>query len=274
MASVENLKKKLRGIRSTQKLTKAMKTISSVKFSKLSELYGGYADYGKECRKILNLFGPELLSASAPTNTESPVAVIVIASNKGLCGSYNSEIFSFAQRTLQNYQNAYLITIGKKAAAYFKNKGRTPQKEFVFGDIPTFSDSAALAEEILRLRREGVVSRAFVVYAEYINMLTQKPSVYELFAFSDESAEDDSIYVPDRETVAKKAAEDIFAALVYEILLSSAVGAQAATLMTMRSAYDTATEYCDELEKQINRMRQSAVTADVLETFSERNEER
>ena len=272
MASVENLKKQLRGIRSTQKLTKAMKTISSVKFSKLSELYSGYSDYGKQCRKILNIFGPELLSASAPVNEESPVAVIVIASNKGLCGSYNAEILSLAQKTLKKHDNAYLITVGKKAAAYFKNKARTPKKEFVFGDIPTFADSALLAEEIIKLRREGAVSRAFVVYAEYSNMLKQTPVEYELFSFSADYKEDNSIFVPNRETVAQKAADDIFAALLYEILLSSSVGAQAATLMTMRSAYDTATEYCNELEKQINRMRQSAVTADVLETFSERDE--
>ena len=101
-------------------------------------------------------------------------------------------------------------------------------------------------------------------------MMLQKPSQTELFSVKREDEEDPGLLLaPDRDTVISRTAMTVFGSMVYQILLESAIGAQAATLMTMRSAFDTATEYCERLEGEINRLRQSAVTADVIETSGE-----
>ena len=108
------------------------------------------------------------------------------------------------------------------------------------------------------------------VYPEYINMIKQTPVCKELFSAEEKTADSEApIFVPDRETVIKSLAEKIFLSVLYKRVLETALGAQASTLTAMRSAYDTACEYSAKLETEMNRKRQSQVTADVIEISSE-----
>ena len=94
----------------------------------------------------------------------------------------------------------------------------------------------------------------------------QAPTLFELFNVEGKATIDNTLVIPDIETIIARTAKNVFSSILYGLVLESAIGAQAATLMTMRSAYDTASEKHDELVSQINRIRQSAVTADVIET--------
>ena len=272
MPAIQSLKKQLRGIRSTQKLTKAMKTVATVKFSKLNAMYGQYAAYGENCAAIYERHSSGLLATVRAADPEAPAAVVVMASNKGLCGSFNSELLSFAIDELGKLDNYMLLACGKKAISYFKEKNLPISREYIFGDVPEHSESAILLDELIEWRLEGKVSRVYVIYPHYVNMMNQKPTVQELFPEAADAVENMTLFVPDRDTVIGKTSRTIFRAVFHKFVLETAVGAQAATLMTMRSAYDTATEYCTRLEGQINRKRQSTVTADVLETAGERGE--
>ncbi|MBQ8278715.1 MAG: F0F1 ATP synthase subunit gamma [Roseburia sp.] len=272
MLAIQGLKKQLRGIRSTKKLTKAMRTVSTVKFSKLNDIYSEYSKYGKQCRKICKQFGPFFLENIPERNPDAPSAVIVMTSNKGLCGKFNTEILEFAEAQLSKMDSFLLVACGKKAIHYFKTKERAIEKECVWGDIPTYEESNALLEEILTWRKEGKISRVYVIYPKYVNMMNQVPRISELFSVENDTEEESVLFMPDKNTANKNIAIVVFRAMFYEYILETAVGAQAATLLTMRAAYDTATEYYEELEKRINRMRQSAVTADVIETSAEQEE--
>lgn len=270
MPAVQNLKKQLRGIRSTRKLTKAMKTVSTVKFSKLNGIYGQFSAYGKECEKIYAKYEASFVKVLSAKDESAPTLIVVMCSNKGLCGSFNSELLSFAYSRIENCKSFILATVGKKAADFFKNKNIPIEKEYVFDDVPTYSDSDMLLSDIALWRSQGKVSDVLVFYPKYINMMLQKPCECSLFC-SKKAEEDDFslLFAPDRESVINKTAMTVFGSMVYELVLETALGAQAATLMTMRSAFDTATEYCQKLEGEINRLRQSAVTADVIETSGE-----
>lgn len=269
MSDLQSLKKQFRGIRSSQKLTKAMKTISTAKFAKLSALYNGYSEYGSRCRAVYEQYRSDYLAAVAAVNPDAPSAVVVMASNKGLCGSFNSELLNFALPQLRRQKGALLFACGKKAIAFFQENRIPVEKEIVFSDIPDYAESAALLDDLLALRRSGRISRVYVIYPQYTNMMVQTPAIRELFPDAGAEETEPPLLVPDRDTVVTKTADVIFRAALHALVLETAVGAQAATLMTMRSAYDTATEYCEELEGEINRKRQSIVTADVLETAAE-----
>lgn len=272
MPAIQSLKKQLRGIRSTQKLTKAMRTVSTVKFSKLNGLYSGYAAYGRQCRAMLDTFGEAFSDTLHIADPEAPAVVLVMASNKGLCGSFNAEILNFALEKLPGLGPVLLVPCGRKAVNFFRNKKMIAEKEVVFGDVPAFEESSALLNTIIDWRRSGKAARVYAIYPRYVNMMTQEPELSELLLAADGKPGNLALLVPDRDTVVERIAEDVFRAMFYELVLQSALGAQAATLMTMRSAYDTATEYCEELEGQINRLRQSTVTADVIETSVERED--
>lgn len=266
MPQVHSLKKQLRGIRSTQKVAKAMKTASTVKLSKLTGVYGQYSEYGTQCEKLLEQYGPVFLEAFRETDSDAPAAVIVLASNKGLCGTFNTEILNFAMEQLPRLGAYRLIPCGREAIHFFQRKKLPVEKGVVFEDVPTYGESSALFDEVVEWRNAGKISRVFVIYPKYINLMRQEPAISESFSVDRPKAGETALLIPNQSTVVEKCAKTVFRAMFYKLVLETALGAQAATMLTMRSAYDTATEYCAELEGQINRLRQSLVTADILET--------
>lgn len=272
MASLQELKKKYRGIQSTQKLTKAMKTVSAAKYSSLNRAYSGFSSYSKACISLYEKYTNELNSVLPSVLPSAPPAVFVFSSNKGMCGGFNAEIFALFNEKANTFaENTVFFPCGKKAVAYFTEKNIPFTKEFVFSDIPTSEECENFLGEILKMRTDGKISSVHFLYPEYKNVIKQIPVMQELFTVSSNTSEDnteDTLFVPDKESVIKAIAEKILFTTVFSVMLQTALGSQAATLTTMRSAYDTAVKYSGMLEIQINRKRQSEVTADVLETSS------
>ncbi len=267
MSTVQSLKKKLHTIRSTTKVTRAMKTASTVKYSKLSGIYGEYEKYADEYLRLYESYPAEFDSVFSCADPDAPCCYVVIASNKGMCGSFNSELLAFFSNI---DEEGIIISCGKKADEFFEKKGIKPCKSFVFDDIPSYEQVKELFTCIRSLVEEGRASQIKTVYPEYVNMIKQRPVCKELFSYSKEKFQSEApIFVPDRETVIKNTAEKIYLCVLYKRVLETALGAQAATLTAMRSAYDTALEYSAKLETEMNRKRQSQVTADVLEISSE-----
>ncbi len=277
MATLQVLKKKLKGIKSTEKLTKAMKTVSAARFSQLNRIFGTYSVYGNTCMELYSEYEKEILEFFPDCSEEAPEAVFVIASNRGMCGGFNSELLSFAKKQIDLFAEGTLFfPCGKKAINFFTEKKIPFSKSFVFSEIPTSEEADAFLGEILSMRENGIISKVTVIYPTYANIMKQIPVVKELFSVNssvqtDNKENTDILFIPDRKTVMKNIAQTVIRTAVFQILLETALGAQAATLTTMRSAYDTATSYSAMLETEINRKRQSEVTADVLETAVERN---
>lgn len=276
MPTVQVLKKKLRGVQTTRKISKAMKTAATVKYSRLSAVYSGYSKYAKQCEALYGRYGKDFLSAFPELNEDAPVCYIVMASNKGMCGSFNHDLFDFAEKILCKDDKEYdLIVCGEKAKAFFDNKSIRYIKDFTFNDVPSFSEAENLYNELIKLIEEKGYSSVKIIYQHYVNMMKQTPAVKDLFgeASEQEQGSGEELFIPDKATVIKKTAESIISATIYGLVLGTAIGAQAATVMNMRSAYDTATEYEEQLESEINRKRQSQVTADVIETSAEFSQE-
>lgn len=269
MATVQSLKKKLQTIRSTAKLTRAMKTASTVKYSKLNEIYAEYGKFSDEYLRLYNSYKDEYNSVFSCDNPDAPCCYVVIASNKGMCGSFNTELLSFFSKTYEN-DDAVIISCGKKATEYLDKKGIKTERSFVFSDIPTYAQVAELFEYICVLLKEGKISAVKTIHPEYVNMMKQRPVCQGLFSYEKSNTDNEKpLFVPDKETFIKNTAEKILLSVLYKRVLETALGAQAATLSAMRSAYDTALEYSSKLETEMNRKRQSQVTADVIEISSE-----
>lgn len=266
MPEVQTLRKQLRGVRSTQKLASAMRTTSMAKLSKLNGLYGQYSEYGAQCKKLLEQYGPVFLESFRKTDSAAPAAVIVLASNKGLCGSFNADICNFAMDQLPRLGAYRLIPCGRETIRFFRRNRLPAEKAAVFHDIPTYEESCALFDEIVQWRMAGKISRVYVIYPKYFNVMYQPPTIFEAFSENCPKTDETDLLIPDRNTVVERTAKIVFRGMFYKLVLESALGAQAATLMTMRAAYDAATERCAELEGQINRLRQSLITADIIET--------
>ncbi len=271
MPTIQNLKKKLQVILSTRKLTQAMKTASTVKYSKLSALYADYEKYAEQCNRMYRNYRKDFNSVFSVKNPDAPVLYIVLTSNKGMCGSFNTELISFFENILRKEKTEpAIICCGKKGNDYLGSKKISCNKTYIFSDIPSYSDACGLFDEIKELMKNGKISSVKIVYSQYQNMMKQSPVCDDLFSFDEETAECEApLFVPDKKTVIVNTAEKILVSVLYKKILETALGAQAATLTTMRSAYDTACEYSAQLETEINRKRQSQVTADVLEVSAD-----
>lgn len=270
MATLQALKKKLRGIKSTEKLTKAMKTVSAAKYSKLNRLFGSYSAYADKCTSLYKEYEGEI-NGYFPDGTDSaPAALFVFSSNKGMCGGFNTEIFNFAVKKIKELpENTLIFPCGKKTVNFFTEKRIPFEKSFIFSDTPSSFEAQEFLNEIFVKRKEGKISAVYIIYPEYKNVMRQIPVITELFsAEKGSTGENDSdiLFVPDKKTVMETIANKVIFSAVYGIIIETALGAQASTLTTMRSAYDTAVSYSAMLETQINRKRQSEVTADVIET--------
>lgn len=274
MPTVQSLRKKLRGIRSTQKLSKAMKTAATVKYSRLTTLFSNYSEYERECRRLYKNYSSEWAKSFPAPNHSAPVCFIVLGANKGMCGNFNNELAAFAEKEINKEENPVCLLCGKKITEYFSSKNLPINNSFEFGDVPGIAETEPLIERVYSGLLCGEFSAVKIIYQKYRNMMTQAPTMVDLFVPSEErESSEQLLFIPDKETIISKTVKTVITALVFRRVTETSLGAQAATLMAMRSAYDTATEICSELEAEINRQRQSRVTADVLETAVEYTEE-
>lgn len=270
MPNLRELKKHLHSIEMTGQLAGAMKTVAAAKYSRINAILSNYSRYAKRCAEIRERFGGALSRAYPCVNPDAPRGIVVLGSNRGLCGGYNIELLNFSDAVLSESPRPWkLFAVGKRASVRFHDNGTPVERDFDLPDVIRYEDCSSLLSCLLELYRRGEISTVEVIHQKFVNMLTQTPEISPLLpltAAGKEEIPDDILYVPDRETVLFSAAEVCVNASMYMYLLESAAGAQAATLMAMRSAFDNAEQTAAELESAISRKRQSNVTASVIET--------
>ncbi len=280
MASLQILKKHLGSVRMTGQLAGAMKTVSAAKLNRVNGALQAFGAYHGICQKITAAFGSALDEVYPCKNPDAPVCYVILGSNRGLCGGYNMELYGFVKRVLEETEaagkQALCLVTGKHAVSHYQDAvdsvSVTVERSWLLPDVIRFEDGEELFSCALQLYTEGRVSAVTVLYQHFVNMLTQTPAQAVLLpmATTETEAKPDKasapLYVPDKETVLAQAARTCLRASLHMLLLESAAGHQAATLVAMRSAFDNAEKSAAALEAQISRQRQSQVTSSVIET--------
>lgn len=269
MASLQELRKRLRSIQSTGQLAGAMRTAATAKYARLGRVRGDFSPYAQACRDMLRLLRgagiPREAKAASPRD-----CLVVMSGNRGMCGGFNAELFRFLDEQISDREAPLLLVCGKKAAAHLRERG-VAFEEFPVSDVPDYREVKPLADRLRTLYSTGEAERVLVVYQSFGNMLTQTPAVRQLLPepeTGEEGEEATLLYLPDRETIAAQLAVSCLDAQVFDLAMENAAGAQAATIMAMRNACDNAEASAANLEITINRRRQAEVTSSVIETAS------
>lgn len=269
MAGLAQLKKRLRSIELSGQLAGALKTVSSAKYARLSHGFAAERVRSDKLERLAALCGGnderEFVSEDARD------CVVVIGHGKGFCGGYNAELHAFAETVLQRHPGAYTLVCGKKAIAYFEDKRLPVCERFLLPELPAMEVCRPLIERAAELYDEGKVLSVRLVYQSFVNSLTQTPVervVLPLAPAQESGGGEDVLWIPDRATVARGLRRKIYEAQFFRAILEGALSAQASTLNAMRTAYDNALDASEKLRIQINKTRQSAVTAGVLEVSS------
>ncbi len=280
MATLRELRKRLASISITKQLAGAMKTVSAAKYAKIETVLTRYKPYADTCRALTKTYGGAMTDYFPCVNPDAPPLYIVLSSNRGLCGGYNSELFRYVDEVLSVAVKPYLLIVcGKMADGRY---GERAMESYTLPDVPDFTDCLPLFSKIRALYTGGDISTVTFLYEHFQNMLTQTPCSRTVLPFDADtvnpsqesdnagtvSGTGDMLFYPDRETVLSCACLSLLNVSFYSVLLEAAAGAQAATLIAMRAANDNAAESATKLEIAISRKRQAEVTSSVIETAS------
>lgn len=272
MAGLRELRKRLKSVRTTGQLAGAMRTVAAAKYSRVNAARLSYGAYAAACRQMQQAAGYTGRRPMEGTD-EKPRCFVLFSSNRGLCGGFNAELLNlFYSRYREAKPTPLVIACGKMAVAFCREKEIALEQEILLDDVPLFEQAQQLAARLKELYASGAVSGVDILYQRFENMLRQTPVIRQVLPDADDDAQAataDLLFLPDHETVCERLAEHGFDTTVYAISLEHASGAQAATLMAMRSAYDNAAQSALELETTINRRRQAEVTASVIETAAD-----
>ena len=267
MEGLRELKKHLESIRSTEQLAGAMKTASAAKLTRVSRALDRFSAYADACRAIKDRFGSALGEVWPAADPSSPRCFVLLGANRGLAGGYNGELYAYLDRTLAEAGPYVLVAAGRHAVARCRERGLPLAGEFGLPDTASFEEAAPILDFVLGLWREGKISSVELVGQRFVNTLTQIPERTVLLPMTSSGAESGGIlFLPDRGTALRSAAEIVIRADFYGRVLEASAGCQAATLAAMRTACDNARESAADLETEISRRRQSEVTSGVLET--------
>jgi F-type H+-transporting ATPase subunit gamma len=203
------------------------------------------------------------------------VGYIIVSTDRGLCGGLNTNLFKLVISSIQDWQErgaeVSLVTLGKKASSFFRNiRVEIAAHTSDLGEKPQIEDLIGSIKVMLDAYRKGTVDMVYIVYNDFINTMSQKPTLEQLLPLP-ESGDDeisdiwDYIYEPDAETLLDTVLTRYIEADVYQAVLENLASEHAARMIAMKNATDNAGDLIDELTLAYNKARQAAITQEISE---------
>ena len=283
MASLKEIKGRISSVKSTQKITSAMKMVSSAKLRKAQYQIERFLPYQEQLHTILDSFLAADTEFSSPLSVNRPVesvAIVVFSSNSSLCGAFNSNVIRLLSETLKEYptlspENIFIYPIGKKIEEAVKKAELLPVGSYIeLMDKPAFEGAKEIAETLIADFLSKKIDRVELIYNHFKNTAVQIPT-RKIFLPLDLKCSDkaetksgaavDYIVEPDRETILSMLIPKSLRSTIYASLLDSAAAEQAARTVAMQVATDNADEILENLTIQFNKQRQQAITSELLD---------
>ncbi len=263
--SMRDLHRRIRSISSTQQMTRAMRTVAVAKYSRAQATARAFEPYRAACERLLRASG----GWKDEPRPVRRVCYVAVAANRGLCGSYNLELGRYLAGVLAEEKREYSVVLCgrwlRDNAAGLGIGGVIHR--FELPDVPDYDHALELTRYLRDLWEREKADRVVFVTQRFRNVLTRSPGLTPFLPFgaAGEGGRDEYLFVPDRKSILPGLEEQCLTSQVYGLLLSAAQGAHGAMLVAMRQASDNSQEMLDRLKLEFNRMRQAAVTTEVLE---------
>jgi F-type H+-transporting ATPase subunit gamma len=282
MAGGKEITTKIRSIENTRKVTSALEMVSASKIRKSQVLMNATRPYGRMMRRVMGHMSKANPEYRHPFTIEreetNKVGYIIVSTDRGLCGGLNTNLFRLVLSDIGEWQGKgaqiSLVTLGKKASAFFKNLNvEIAAHTSGLGEKPQIEDLIGSIKVMLDAYRDGTLDRLYIVYNDFINTMIQKPTMEQLLPLpetDDEEIRDiwDYIYEPDAETLLDTVLVRYIESLVYQSVLENLASEHAARMVAMKNATDNAGELIDDLTLIFNKARQAAITQEISEIVS------
>lgn len=281
MAGAKEIRTQIASIKSTQKITSAMQMVAASKMRRAQERMQRGKPYAQRIRAVVGHIAsanPEYKHVYMVEREVKRVGYIVVSSDRGLAGGLNVNVFKASIRSMkewsdQGVQND-LCLIGSKAAAFFKSVGGNVIAAVRdIGEQPSVADLIGSVKVMLDAFSSGKIDRLYLVGNEFVNTMTQKPTVQQLLPLkADETVKRqyqwDYLYEPDAQELLEGLLTRYIESQVYQAVVENGAAEQAARMVAMKSATDNAGELIGGLQLAYNKARQAAITQELAEIVS------
>jgi F-type H+-transporting ATPase subunit gamma len=279
MAVGKEIRLKITSIKNTQKITRAMEMVAASKMRKTQDRMQATRPYSKKIGQIIRHLAtanPEYKHPFMIPRETRRVGVILVSSDRGLCGGLNANLFRLALRQMRRWneenQEVRLCTIGQKGTAFFNAVGAKIVAQITkLGDRPHLENIIGLIKVMLDDYLAGEIDELYVLHNEFVNTMTQKPRLVQLLPIQAEAVGDthkgqwDYIYEPDAKEVLDHLLIRYVESIVFQGLVENNACEQAARMVAMKSASDNAGKLIKELQLIYNKARQAAITQEIAE---------
>ncbi len=281
MPSTIDIRRRIRSVKNSQQITKAMKMVAAAKLRRAQERMFAARPYAAGLRKVLSSVSTRvdinahpLLQAREP---ERNVVVIVVTADRGLCGAFNANVIRAAQNFIreQSFEAVSVLTIGRKGGDFFKRRPIPVRQNVMVSQALSLGIVHEIAEGLIKDFIEEKIDGVYVVYNEFKSIIAQHVRAERLLPIArdfDDASEQQSgvdyLYEPGPEQILSDLLPKHIEFQLYRVLLESAAAEQGARMTAMEAATKNASDMIEHLTLTYNRIRQAAITKEIIEIVS------
>ena len=283
MPSGKEIRNKIKSVESTRKITKAMEMVAASKMRKAQDRMRAARPYGERIRRVAGNLSHALSDYSHPflekRETIKGVGLIVVSSDKGLCGGLNTNVLRLVLNRMKAWdgegKKVQVTAIGNKAAGFMSRLGANLVSQVVgLGDTPHLERLIGPAKAQLDAYVKGEIDVLYIAYTKFVNTMKQEPVIEQLLPLAGdlvgvrEHVHWDYIYEPDTKSVIDDLLLRYIEAITYQSVAENLASEQSARMVAMKSASDNAKNVIGELRLAYNKARQAAITKELSEIVS------
>jgi F-type H+-transporting ATPase subunit gamma len=275
MANTRDIRRRIKSVKNTAQITKAMQMVAASKMRKAQQAALAGHPYAEVLNRVLLSLKDRVSQGTHPLLEQRSIKkdlVLLITSDKGLCGGLNTNVLREA--ALLDQGKTLFVASGKKGASFLVRTGREMLADFTLPDAPSFIQTKAISKFCLEKFLSGEVDTISVLYPKFINTLVQQPTLAPLIPISGTAAagvaqpEVDAaqyLFEPDADVVLDSVLPYYFHFTVFQMILDARASEQSARMVAMKSATDNAKSLVKDLTLEYNKARQASITTELLE---------
>ena len=277
MANLRDIRRRIKSVKNTAQITRAMQLVAAAKMKKAQDQAMAGRDYSSQLNAVLSdISAGESEEASHPlleVREGNRELVLLISTDKGLCGPLNTNLAKKLRATTSD--TADYVTVGRKLRVMLEKLQKNILADFSVKDPVPFAEARAIASFLMKQFKDGKYDKVSIIHMRFINTLTQIPEMITLLPVQPPAASENDGLIPGSSTdhLFEPSANEVLASIlplyinfqVYQALLEARATEHSARMVAMKAATDNAKKFIKELTLDYNKLRQGAITAELLE---------
>lgn len=280
MASLQDIRRRIKTVKNIQQITKAMKMVAAARLRRAQEGAVANKPYADKMRQVLSDVAASAGEVSHPlleVRTEGRKVNVILAADKGLAGAYSSNVFKEVIAHIEGKDSAELITVGRKAREYFASRNYKLVDSYEgFSERPDFDDARKIAVKVIDMFTKAECDEVYLTYTQFYSAINVVPTTIKLLPFTGVEGADEAPSTPAGEYIYEPSASEVLSYLlpqyietmIFAALLQASASELGARMTAMSSATDNAEALINKLVLHYNKVRQAGITREITEIVS------